>query len=219
MQTTFIYALICPKTNHVKYIGKADNVNRRLRQHIYQSKYSDSNKNTWIKNLLKENYKPEIEIIDEVLFEDWGYWEDFWIKYFKFLGFNLINEMNGGHGYGKHSQETIEKIRKSQLGENNPMYGKPSSKGMLGKKHSKETKLKISKANKGRINYYWLGRNHTEETKIKIGEKNSFNSMGEKNSQFGTCWITNGEKNLKIKKEDYSKYESLSWVKGRVYNK
>jgi hypothetical protein len=77
----------------------------------------------------------------------------------------------------------------------------------------------IGKANKGRINYYWLGRNHTEETKIKIGEKNSFNSMGEKNSQFGTCWITNGEKNLKIKKEDYSKYESLGWVKGRVYNK
>jgi len=218
MQTTFIYALICPKTKHIKYIGKSDEVKRRLRQHIYQSKYSSSNKNIWIKNLLKENYKPEIEIIDEVLFDDWGYWENFWIKYYKFLGFNLTNEMDGGHGYGKHSPETIEKIRKSQLGENNPMYGKPPSKGMLGKKHSKETKSKISKANKGKINYYWLGRNHKEETKRKIGEKNSFN-IGEKNSQFGTCWITNGEKNLKIKKEDYSKYELLGWTKGRVYNK
>ena len=45
MQTTFIYGLICPKTNTIKYIGKADDIKRRFRQHIYQSKYSDNNKN------------------------------------------------------------------------------------------------------------------------------------------------------------------------------
>jgi hypothetical protein len=167
MQTTFIYGLICPKTNTIRYIGKADDVKRRFRQHIYQSKYSDSNKNLWIKNLIKEGYKPEIEMIDEVPITDWGYWEDFWIKYYKFLGSQLINEMDGGHGYGKHSPETIEKIRQSQIGEKNPMFGKPGIKGMLGKKLSEETKRKISEIKKGKN-----GFKLSEETKRKISEAN-----------------------------------------------
>lgn len=48
----------------------------------------------------------------------------------------------------------------------------------------------------------WTGRKHTEETKRKIGEKNSINQKGENNNQFGTCWITNGKENKKIKKEN-----------------
>ena len=43
------------------------------------------------------------------------------------------------------------------------------------------------------------GVKHTEESKKKIGMANSF-SVGEKNSQYGTEWITNGFQNVKIKK-------------------
>ena len=175
MQTTFIYGLICPKTNTIKYIGKADDIKRRFRQHIYQSKYSDNNKNLWIKNLLKENYKPELEVIDEVPIGDWGYWEDFWIKYYKFLGSQLINEMGGGHGYGKHSPETIEKIRQSQIGEKNPMFGKPGVMGMLGKTLSEKSKKKISEANKGKLvggKNPMYGKTHSLEVRKKISEAN-----------------------------------------------
>lgn len=54
----------------------------------------------------------------------------------------------------KHSEETKKKISNSALGEKNGFYGKNwkdfggHPKGMLGKKHSKETLLKISKASK-----------------------------------------------------------------------
>ncbi len=51
-------------------------------------------------------------------------------------------------------------------------------------------------------NLSWTGLQHTEETKKKIGETNSIKQKGESNSQFGTCWITNGKENKKIKKDE-----------------
>ena len=48
----------------------------------------------------------------------------------------------------------------------------------------------------------WTGKKHKEETKKKIGEAISLKQKGEGNSQFGTCWITNGVENKKIKKTD-----------------
>jgi hypothetical protein len=59
----------------------------------------------------------------------------------------------------------------------------------------------------------WTGKKHKEETKNKIGKSNSQKQKGESNSQFGTCWITNGTENKKIKKT-----ESIpnGWRLGRI---
>ena len=64
----------------------------------------------------------------------------------------------------------------------------------------------------------WKGKHLSVETKSKIGSKNSIKQKGEKNSQYGTCWITNGIENKKIKKEDYYLY-SNNWILGRKINK
>lgn len=48
----------------------------------------------------------------------------------------------------------------------------------------------------------FLNKQHSEETKKKMSKIRSQQSKGEGNSQFGTCWITNGKENKKIKKEE-----------------
>ena len=40
-------------------------------------------------------------------------------------------------------------------------------------------------------------------------------NKGEKNSQFGTCWVTNGAKPIKIKKEQLDEYLSKGYSRGR----
>ena len=61
----------------------------------------------------------------------------------------------------------------------------------------------------------WSGKNHNDDTKRKIGEINSIKQKGNNNSQFGTCWMTNGIENKKIKKD--SKIPQ-GWYVGRKIN-
>lgn len=66
----------------------------------------------------------------------------------------------------------------------------------------------------------WKDRKHTEETKNKISEAHKLNKYqeGEKNSQYGTCWVYNEEGNLKIKKEELEEYLNKGYKKGRKLN-
>ena len=62
----------------------------------------------------------------------------------------------------------------------------------------------------------WTGKKHKQESKDKIGLKNSVHQKGQKNSQYGTCWITNGQENKKIKKENLDIWISKGYYKGRI---
>jgi hypothetical protein len=66
------------------------------------------------------------------------------------------------------------------------------------------------------VNLDWTGKKHSEETKQKLSETMSKLGRGSSNSQFGTCWITKEGVNKKIKKEELETFAKLGWVKGRV---
>ena len=52
------------------------------------------------------------------------------------------------------------------------------------------------------IPYNWSGRKHTEETITKMQESKKGHGIGDKNSQYGKCWITNEIESKKIYKGD-----------------
>ena len=62
---------------------------------------------------------------------------------------------------------------------------------------------------------YFLNKKHTEESKKKIGMANSIKQKGEKNSQYGTCWIMKDNENKKVKKGELNNWIQQGWTKGR----
>jgi hypothetical protein len=80
-----------------------------------------------------------------------------------------------------------------------------------------QTSERMKRLHKEGKAYFGKGAKHSDETKRKIGAINSLHQQGKNNSQYGTCWITNGIENKKIKKEDLDKWTSLGYNKGRKF--
>jgi hypothetical protein len=100
MNTKFIYTLSDPNTGLVRYIGKTNNIRKRLSTHLSNNHLSTSTKkNNWIISLLRNSEIPLIEVVDEVNSEDIDFYEKFYISLFKSWGFDLLNGTNGGDGY------------------------------------------------------------------------------------------------------------------------
>jgi len=120
-----------------------------------------------------------------------------------------------------HTEKTKRKMRRNH-------------KGMLGKHHTKQTKLKIGEANEGRVP--WIkGRPHTEITKEKLRKINKGvhkgKSLKERGHKFdcpcGVCKAKRGEtKGRKLHRSSYVKHHiylkensreviKLTWSKHR----
>jgi predicted GIY-YIG superfamily endonuclease len=97
IKNTFIYALCCPITEEVKYIGKSNNPKQRLSKHK-SVKDNNIDKKLWIDHLLKNNLSPKLKILEEVSIEEWKEKEKFYIKKYKDLGYNLYNICGGANG-------------------------------------------------------------------------------------------------------------------------
>ena len=158
----FIYALIDPRNNKMRYIGKTINkIGTRLSKHISNIKYeSKTHKTNWIKQLLKNGLFPTIKLIEICNEENWEDRERFYIKKYRK---HLTNTTDGGETPDSNiiRQYMIKKwknedYRKKHSGKFHHMKKKENrmkvsgkNSGMYGKHHSKESKMKISKSSMG----------------------------------------------------------------------
>lgn len=140
MKECFIYGLVDPRTNEVRYIGWATNPKKRFREHILSR--DKSRKVNWIKQLYNFQMKPELIIIESNVGHNYAEREIYWIAYYRSIGCDLTNMTNGGDGtLGLvHSDETKEKIRQKTIG----------NKRNQGRIHSDEARLNMSDAAKKR---------------------------------------------------------------------
>jgi hypothetical protein len=90
--TTFIYILYCPIDCILKYVGKSNDPEKRLRDHCLDFRCMDLQKAAWIRKLKAKKLKPRLIIIDEIDVDDWKDKEEFWCNYFKGYGYQLYNK-------------------------------------------------------------------------------------------------------------------------------
>lgn len=98
METTNIYTLTDPRTNEIRYVGKANNISQRYQAHLNRARDHQTHKRNWVNSLRKLGLKPIIDVIDIVPIEDWVFWETYWINQIKSWGFKLTNNTDGGDG-------------------------------------------------------------------------------------------------------------------------
>ena len=190
-EIVYIYGLVDPLTNQLRYVGKSVNPKSRLRRHIADRNINDSYKDRWIRSLNEKSLKPTLLIIDVVNKNEWVYWEQFYISYFKFIGFNMVNGAIGG---------------------DEP----PSTKG---RKHTEESKLKMSRSKKGKP-IPWLNNNKSRSERHK--KKLSDSLKGRKSEKKGKTYddIYGKELSEILKKKLSDSHKGLNCgVNHPMYNK
>lgn len=93
----YIYSLIDPRDNRIRYIGKTNNLKRRLLQHTKSKELLyNTFKNHWIKKLISLSLSPIIQVIEECDETNWQEKERYWIAYYRNIYTDLTNGTDGG---------------------------------------------------------------------------------------------------------------------------
>jgi len=174
MNMTYIYALSDPRTNAIRYVGKSNDPDRRLQDHIVQAPRNKYRTARWVNSLIQQGLVPGIEILEEVVDSEWQVSERKWILLCRAQGCDLTNHTDGGEGVHNPDKEARERLSKSRRA----LFQKPGfrkkmrlvyqdpkrcakiSHALVGKPKSKEHIARLPQNNPG-----W---HHTEEAKAKI---------------------------------------------------
>lgn len=131
-QVIYIYGLVDPRTDQIRYVGKSIRPLARLQNHCNES--GKCHRVNWIKLLKREGLRPTLQILEVVRDGCWQTVEREWIAHFRSLGIQLVNNTDGGDGVAGLPEETKARMRTV----------------WLGRKHKPESLIKIGTASRGR---------------------------------------------------------------------
>ena len=206
-----VYSILCiPKQK--RYIGSTTNYKNRIKEHIRSFNKGTQTKELqedWY-SYGKESFKFDIiEIVEN--FNILGFRESYWIEYFKNVDNGVYNvgsvntisdatklkisnslrgrtlsldtreKMSNSHKNKPLSNEHRQNISNSRKKTLKGVYAGENN-GMYGKKHTKESREKISMSLKGNIPWN-LGKHWDEETKKKISISNKGKKISDSTKQ------------------------------------
>ena len=174
------------------YIGSGKYLWRSVNKHGKENHVTEILETLPDRSSLKEREK---EIVNEEFLKDK-------------MCMNLAIGGEGGHGSLFLSKEQLSKgaVNANEVKWSNPEFR--SKMSSMSSERNKDLHAKgILKAPD------WTGKKHSEETIEKL--KGHKRQSGSNNSQFGKCWITNGEESKKILKGDQI---PEGWKLGRKMN-
>lgn len=176
-KAVFIYVLIDPFTDLIRYVGKATKPEVRFRRHIKDARDGKrDHKSNWISSVLSRNRKPVLAII-ETCGADWKKRETYWIAKLRVDGFDLTNSKSGGDGF-EPCEETRKKMSAAKKGK--PPHNKGKSTSLEAKaKQSASAKARFFRMTPDEKQQYikpalanppknLKGWHHTDEAKAKI---------------------------------------------------
>jgi hypothetical protein len=128
----YIYAMRCPFTDDIRYVGKSINPKRRYREHLQKAKSAGRKwpVASWIAALLAKNEFPLMTILNEVGEQEWEDEERYWIAKFRAEKCRLLNLTDGGEGHHNPSAEARVK-----MGANRGRTFSAQARANMGKSH------------------------------------------------------------------------------------
>lgn len=126
------------------------------------------------------------------------------------VNYNLCEGGKGGWGY--INQELSDYMRPKRIENLKKAYTIEA----IAKGHKSRSETMSQNHRLGKIRYdTFTGKSHTDEWKQKQSVIMREKQSGSKNSQYGTCWITNGQENKKVKREDATSWFAKGYRQGR----
>ena len=182
MTVYFIY-LIRNKTNSKLYVGQTNNLKRRLSRHKYEA-FTKLNKKPLYQSIRKYGFDNfELIEIEQHTEDTIDEAEQFWVEFFQ------SNKREFGYNLTKGGQLATKTV-----------VIKPKIPPMLGKKHTKETKQKMSEDRSGENNPFF-GKYHTKQSKQLMSQNPNRKYFGRKNPFFGNGIKGSKNSNAKLTEE------------------
>ncbi len=149
MDTIYIYCLLDPRNNSVRYVGKTKNTKQRQMYHNSAGSLLHGTRRwKWITELRSLGFRPRLEILEECTPENWSDRERFWIHRYGGIR-KLLNARLGGEIIPPRTEESyrIEADKRRGI-PRPPEVGQKVSATLMGHAVSDGSKEKIREANR-----------------------------------------------------------------------